>query len=216
MASLHLGSQRCPKGTVAIVRATKEDLLMEKYIPSHPGSHMETEDSPESADIPGQNLFSLAEISVVAASGADLNNVQTGWMKFDSHLFFFIPTRTWTGIKRQVAIIFCAQALHKTQTRETGGWGSTVNKLDIGRDHYSLHCYQTLTQWLGEARFSAPFNTPTPEMGSGHHPSEGLWKVASMTHLRASLPFSSTMFVDPDNYDSFFVRRTRMLRCNLR
>ncbi|OWM85310.1 hypothetical protein CDL15_Pgr028097 [Punica granatum] len=111
MASLYLGGQRCPKGTVPIVRATKEDLLMAKYIPRHPGSHMETEYSPNSDDIPGQHSamfefrrptrgakasisnwnpavsseqFSLAKISVVAASGADLNNVQAGWMSYDS------------------------------------------------------------------------------------------------------------------------------------
>ncbi|OWM85311.1 hypothetical protein CDL15_Pgr028098 [Punica granatum] len=192
---------------------------------------METEDSPESADIPGQNvgqnsfelndlISSFTQVSSTLPIGSPIQSSQYGGAQtFTDLTIIQDQANAWM---RLVAVSRLSHELKswlfscRTQTRETGGWGSTVNKLDIGRDHYSLHCYQTLTQWLGEARFSAPFNTPTPEMGSGHHPSEGLWKVASMTHLRASLPFSSTMFVDPDNYDSFFVRRTRMLRCNLR
>ncbi|XP_031390927.1 uncharacterized protein LOC116203371 [Punica granatum] len=216
MASLYLGGQRCPKGTVPIVRATKEDLLMAKYIPRHPGSHMETEYSPNSDDIPGQHSamfefrrptrgakasisnwnpavsseqFSLAKISVVAASGADLNNVQAGWMSYDS----LYPDSTRLFI-------------YWTDTNK-GDWWLGVNGEQVGYWPRSLFTSlvpnANAVAWGGQV-FS-PFKRPTPAMGSGHPPSEGLGKAASMTHLRASLPFSSTMFVDPENYDSFFV-----------
>lgn len=51
--------QQCPVGTVPIVRATTEDLLMARHIPRCPENHLGTIASPNSDDIPGQHVSEI-------------------------------------------------------------------------------------------------------------------------------------------------------------
>lgn len=97
------------------------------------------------------------------------------------------------------------------QDGHKGHWWLRINDEDVG--YWPRSLFTSLVDsadsaaWGGQV-FSPP-GTPTPEMGSGHFPSEGFGKAASMIDLLVSLPLRSRMFVPPDTHNFFLADAPR-------